>query len=89
MNRIRKSLAVTLTSAIGATLFATGLLTAVVAVVAAAQGDDLLELYARYVPTHRGLQPSAALPFGFYIIFAAYVIVAAEAAILIRRRLRD
>jgi hypothetical protein len=70
-----------------AIIIATGLLAIGIAVTAGMKGYSLEELYVETFPTFRGGEPATRLPKAVYTIFFAYVIAAAEIAILYRRRL--
>jgi hypothetical protein len=83
---MHSSVAIILVSALASTILTTGLLTIICAITAAVQGYSLGELYVQYFPIFRGGGASTSLPRLAYVIFSIYV-VAAELAIVIRRRL--
>ena len=66
---------------------ATGVLTIVFAIAAAVRGSSLGDLYVEVFPRFRGGGHVSDIPLLAYAIFFAYVIAAAELAILHRRRL--
>lgn len=66
---------------------ATGALTISVAIYAAATGSALGDLYNTTFPTFRGSPVTTEIPRAVYAIFIAYVVGAAEIAILCRRRI--
>jgi len=74
-------------SASYAIIMATGVLVVGFAVTAAARGNSLGELYFETFPTFRGASHPSALPWYAYAVFFAYVVGAAELAILQQRRI--
>jgi hypothetical protein len=66
---------------------ATGTLTIGMAVYAAVAGYTLGDLYTMTFPTYRGGSAAHQIPGAVYAIFVAYVIAAAQIAILCRRRI--
>jgi hypothetical protein len=67
-------------------VIATGTLTIGGAIFAAAAGYALGDLYALTFPSFRGSAGRPEIPPAVYAIFVAYVVGAAEIAILYRRR---
>ena len=70
-----------------AIIMATGVLVVGLAVAAAAKGYSLGELYFETFPTFRGDSHPNVLPSYAYAVFFAYVVGAAELAILYQRRI--
>lgn len=70
-----------------AIIMATGVLVVGVAVAAAAGGHSLGELYFETFTTFRGGSHPNVLPWYAYAVFFAYVVGAAELAILHQRRI--
>jgi hypothetical protein len=70
-----------------AIVMATGVLVIGIVVTAAARGYSLGELYTETFPTFRGAPHPSVLPRYAYAVFFAYVVGAAELAILQQRRI--
>lgn len=83
------SLVLILLSAAFAVVFATGLLTIALSLAALINGSNVVEYYEYVFPRFRGGSPAVHIPTFGYVIFVAYVGLAASVAIRARRRIAE
>jgi hypothetical protein len=86
MQSLKQFLAIAAAAIYGVVL-ATGALTIVLAITAAAHGYGLGDLHAEAFPRFRGGQPVTTISPIAYAMFFGYVIAAGQIAIVCRRRL--
>jgi len=68
-------------------IIATGMLTIGLTIYAALQGASIGDWYAQTFPEFRGMPSPVPTPRFVYVLFFAYVIVAAQVALVVRRRI--
>jgi hypothetical protein len=66
---------------------ATGLLVIGLTVAAWVNGTNVVEYYQYLFPRFRGASPPPSLPTAGYVVFGAYIIIAASIAVHTRRRI--
>lgn len=85
-NLLHSTAVFVLRSAFRGVVTSTGMIVIACAIFAAFEHSTLVGLYSDFFPRFRNAAEPMRIPAGAYVVFAAYVLIAVEIALLHRRR---